>query len=74
MSKNLIVVGAGTLGCRVAHLWKDRYPDAAIYLKTKSENAAREGKWKELGFNPLKPSDKGTTAPYVIFSAPPSGK
>ena len=72
MSKNLVIVGAGTLGCRVAHLWKLQYPDADVYLKTRTAKEERDAKWMALGFNPIHGED-ATKAPFVVFSAPPSG-
>ncbi len=76
-NKNLIVVGSGELGCRVAALWKQSHPDATITLKTRSYKKEREDKWRAAGFCCLSDKDKHKkgeiTAPYVVFSAPPSG-
>ena len=50
LSKNLIVVGAGQLGARIAERWREAYPDADIFLKTKNRNAARENLWQDMDF------------------------
>jgi prephenate dehydrogenase len=72
-AQDLIVVGAGQLGCRVAQIWKKTYPDAQVFLKTRSDNEVRSAKWRKAGFCPLSASDTLVTAPYVVFSAPPTG-
>jgi len=68
---NLIVVGAGELGCRVAQMWKGLFPQATVYLAAKTENEERERRWISLGYQPLQAGQK---APCVLFCAPPSGK
>lgn len=73
MAKTMIVAGAGKLGCRAAEIWRGLFPEAKIYLKTKSDNPERSQIWKDAGyesFSEEKPLDVG--APFVIFSAPPS--
>ena len=71
---DLKVVGAGRLGCRVAYLWKKKFPESKIYLKTRSNDANRSAKWKSLGFIPLSFEDDKNhiQAKFVLFSAPPS--
>jgi len=72
--KSLKIVGAGVLGVRVAVLWKQKFPDAIIYLKTRTDKPERSAKWKAAGFVPLT-QDKSddVTTPYVVFSAPAVG-
>ena len=73
-SKNLIVVGAGHLGCRAAEKWRQLHPDAKIFLKTHHDDPARTAKWTSMGYIPF--TDKSPEvpkAPFVIFSAPPTG-
>ena len=43
--KSLKIVGAGVLGVRVAVLWKQKFPDATIYLKTRTDKPERSAKW-----------------------------
>ena len=73
---NLKVVGAGHLGIRIAVLWKESFPEASIYLKTKHSNAARSEKWKSLGYVPLSEEEDNDsnriTTPFVVFCAPPT--
>lgn len=73
---NLKVVGAGHLGIRIGVLWKESFPEASIYLKTKHNNEHRNQKWKSLGYIPLSEEEENdsnrVTAPFVVFSAPPT--
>jgi len=69
---DLKIVGAGSLGVRVALLWKSKYPDAKIYLKTRSNKPGRSTLWREAGFIPVSAEDDTSTANYVVFSAPPT--
>ncbi len=73
MSFNLVVVGAGELGCRVATEWRLFFPKASIFLKTRSEKPERTKHWKQLGYDVLSPEDNETKAPYVLFCTPPTG-
>jgi len=68
-SKNLLVIGPGQLGARVATLWKERFPEAKIALKANKEDQKREAKWQSLGFVPYV-EDAGEKYPYVLFAAP----
>ena len=71
---DLKVVGAGKLGCRVAFLWKQKFPQAKIYLKTRSFDEERSARWKSFGFHPISSEDDGNhvKAPFVVFCAPPT--
>jgi len=73
---DLKVVGAGVLGVRVALLWKEKHPDAKVYLKTRFDNAERSAKWRAAGFLPLsvekEEEDGCIKTPFVVFSAPPT--
>ena len=69
MSKDLLVIGPGHLGARVATLWRQRFPAAAVTLKAHRQDPEREAKWRSLGFIPYK--EGGSGYKYVLFSAPP---
>jgi prephenate dehydrogenase len=71
---DLLVIGAGHLGARVAVMWRVKFPDSKIFLKTKSENAERSEKWRALGYEPVSsatPLDTIRKFPYVVYSVPP---
>ena len=70
-TSELLVIGPGELGARVATLWKSKFPNAQITLKAHRNNPEREEYWKSLGFIPFK--DDGKTHKYenVLFAAPP---
>ena len=53
-TSELLVVGPGELGARVATLWKSKFPEAKIVLKANREDHEREAKWESLGFIPYK--------------------
>lgn len=70
---DLLVVGAGGLGMRVAQQWRELHPDALVACATWSD--ARHGNLRREGFIPILSSDivrSSVRAPYVIFCAPPS--
>ena len=69
---DLKVVGAGSLGVRVALLWKTKFPGAKIYLKTRSDKPERSEKWRAAGFIPVSSEENVIQADYVVFSAPPT--
>ena len=74
-NKNLIVAGAGKLGCRAAEIWKTLYPEAKVFLKTRTANVERSAKWKAAGYESFSnEKDQDLKAPFVIFCAPPQGK
>ena len=74
MAKNLKIVGAGDLGLRVALMWREKFPDAKIYLKNRTENTERAARWKAAGFIPLSvEKDDNLKTPFVVFSASPTG-
>ena len=74
MSRSLVVIGAGELGCRVAQVWRAAHPEARIILKTKTNKEERTLKWKNLGFDVAwEGGDDGIRAPYVVFCLPPTG-
>jgi len=68
-TSELLVVGPGHLGARVATLWKSRFPEAKITLKAHRDDPEREAKWKSLGFIPYK--DEDHKYQNVLFAAPP---
>ena len=71
---NLKIVGAGHLGIRIGVLWKESFPDASIYLKTKHNNITRNELWQSFGYIPLSEEEENDSnrvaAPFVVFSAP----
>lgn len=81
-NRTLVVVGAGNLGCRVAELWRQKYPDATIYLRTHTHVPERTDKWKKLGYHTVcdesadstaDPHDLPFKAPFLIYCVPPHG-
>lgn len=72
---DLLVIGAGHLGARVASIWKVKFPESQIFLKTKSDNQERSEKWRKLGFQPVAGTDaQGIKCPYVVYSVPPTAE
>ena len=73
---NLKIVGAGELGIRIAMLWKQKFPDSDVFLKTQHDDPDRSRKWRSLGFKPLsceyEQKKNRVTAPFVVFCAPPT--
>ena len=73
---DLKIVGAGQLGVRLAVLWKAKFPDSSIYLKTNHKNHERSSKWESLGFKALSTEEENDsnriTTPFVAFCAPPT--
>ena len=65
---NLLVIGPGHLGARVATLWREQFPEAEIALKAHRQDKEREAKWQSLGFISFK---EGSQYDNVLFSAPP---
>ena len=71
---DLLVIGAGHLGARVAVLWKNKFPEASIFLKTRTNNPERSQKWKALGYTPVA-CDTDSLIPkcqFVVYSVPPT--
>ena len=50
---DLLVLGPGRLGIRIAQKWQSEYPSSNIYLKFKSENPERSKEMLEKGFKVL---------------------
>ena len=71
---NLKIVGVGHLGIRIGVLWKESFPEASVYLKTKHNNIERNELWQSFGYIPLSEEEENdsnrVTAPFVVFSAP----
>ena len=76
INMNLKVVGAGHLGIRIAVLWKESFPEASVFLKTKHNVPERSAKWQSLGYVPLSEEEENDSnrikAPFVVFCAPPT--
>ena len=70
---DLLVIGPGHLGARVATLWQQKFPNAMIALKANRQDLNREAKWHSLGFVSHQ-EENGRKYNYVLFSAPPSGQ
>ena len=66
---DLLIIGPGQLGSRVATLWKRRFPFAKIALKAHRADPEREVKWKSLGFEAF---EEGLKYSNVLFAAPPT--
>ena len=66
---DLLVIGPGQLGARLATLWKRRFPYAKIALKAHRKDPDREAKWKSLGFVAF---EEGQKYSNVLFAAPPT--
>ena len=49
-------------------------PPPQIVLKTRSEKEERSEVWRGAGFVPASTYDGVSPAPYVVFSAPPTGR
>ena len=71
---DLLVIGPGHLGARVATLWQQKFPNAMIALKANRQDLNREAKWHSLGFISSHQEEKGRKYNNVLFSAPPSGQ
>ena len=71
---DLLVIGPGHLGARVATLWQQKFPNAMIALKANRQDLNREAKWHSLGFISHQEEENGRKYNYVLFSAPPSGQ
>ena len=61
---DLLIIGPGQLGSRVATLWKRRFPHAKIALKAHRTDPDREAKWKSLGFQAF---EEGLKYSNVLF-------
>ena len=70
----LLVIGPGELGARVATLWKSKFPNAQITLKAHRNNPEREEYWKSLGFIPFKNDGNIRKYENVLFAAPPGSR
>ena len=71
---DLLVIGAGHLGARAAVLWRNKFPDCRIFLKTKTDNPERSEKWRALGYEPVSSSTAAESIPkfpFVVYSVPP---
>jgi len=72
---DLKVVGAGHLGIRLALLWREKFPQSMISLKTKHYDKERSMRWSKSGFKPIsseQKEDDRVKAPFVVFCAPPT--
>ncbi|XP_023330400.1 uncharacterized protein LOC111702851 [Eurytemora carolleeae] len=69
---DLLVLGPGRLGIRIAQKWQSEYPSSNIYLKFKSENPERSKEMEEKGFKVLS-EGSDIKVNKVVFCAPPHG-
>ncbi|CAL54696.1 NAD(P)-binding domain [Ostreococcus tauri] len=75
--RDLLIVGPGVLGSRIARVWLEKYPGAVVVGQTNTTNA--HAGLTSIGVSPrTKDFDDDEPSanrmfPYVIFSAPPSG-
>jgi len=73
-NNDLLVIGAGVLGRRVAALWRAAKPEVAVTAVTRS-SASHEA-LRAVGFEPMTSVDlqqSGACFHHVLFAAPPSG-
>lgn len=70
MNRDLIVIGAGTLGARIGVLWRERFPRARVVAVTRTD--LRFAQLRELGFEPVLAGDAIDPAPFAAFCVPPS--
>lgn len=66
---DLVIVGAGTLGLRVAHLWRSSHATSSIVCATRT--AARHSDLAAAGFTPSLADELSSPAANVVFCAPP---
>jgi len=75
--RDVLIVGPGVLGSRIARQWLERYPSAVVVGQTNTDNAHET--LRLAGVTPRTknfPSDDpsaGRSFAHVIFCAPPSG-
>eukprot|EP00968_Pinguiococcus_pyrenoidosus_P027645 scaffold7392_cov286-Pinguiococcus_pyrenoidosus.AAC.20 len=80
-SADLIIVGAGVLGRRVAKMWQDVHDgEAVVYAVTRTLDAERKAELESLGCRPVTQQELQDKSylhngaySNVVFCAPPSG-
>jgi len=71
---DLLIAGAGQLGCLVAKQWKSANPQSKITLKFRSHNEERAKRLADEGFSVIsQDGGEACIAPLVVFCAPPTG-
>ena len=74
VDNSLKVIGAGHLGVRAALLWKKKFPEASIYLKSRKNDEARANTWSKSGFKPLSQETESKDNPVkvrnIVYCAP----
>lgn len=68
VANDLLVIGAGSVGVRVARLWRARFPDAQITCATAT--TSKHASFGAEGFIPVLASELSASASRVVFCAP----
>ncbi|CAN8067348.1 unnamed protein product [Agarophyton chilense] len=68
---DLLIVGAGHLGSRIARQWRRLHPAATIVAETKTN--ASHPMLRDIGCTPALASASSSQFPYVAFCVPPRG-
>ena len=67
---DLLIIGAGRLGQRIARTWREKHPVAEILGETRTD--ASHATLSALGITPVLAGTTTRRFPYVVFCAPPS--
>ena len=67
---DLLIIGAGHLGQRIAGTWREKHPVAEILGETRTD--ASHATLSALGITPVLAGTTTRPFPYVVFCAPPS--
>ena len=71
---DLLVLGAGQLGCRVARKWQKQNSKSRIVLKFRSHNQERIDNLSKEGFSVIsKEKGESCKSPFIVYCAPPTG-
>lgn len=70
-SNDLLVVGAGHLGTRIAKRWRQLHPSASIVGETKTETSHAE--LRDAGITPALAGTTNHSFSNVVFCVPPRG-
>ncbi|KAI0559098.1 NAD(P)-binding [Gracilaria domingensis] len=68
---DLLIVGAGYLGSRVARQWRHIHPAAVIVAETRTDSS--HSALRDIGATPALAGCSSQSFPYVVFTAPPYG-
>ncbi|KAI0567693.1 rossmann-fold nad -binding domain containing protein [Gracilaria domingensis] len=68
---DLLIVGAGHLGSRIARHWRRLHPSANIIGETKTETSHEA--LRDIGVTPVLAGSSSASFPNVVFCVPPRG-